>query len=72
MRGTNGEFYEEKRPKIMSKRVKKLLSIDLLTGDAVIRQGLERGRSSADLEDSWQGELAGFMERRREFLLYPD
>jgi uncharacterized protein YbbC (DUF1343 family) len=48
------------------------LPIDLLTGDAAIRLGLERGLSAAELEDSWQGDLAGFMETRREFLLYPE
>jgi uncharacterized protein YbbC (DUF1343 family) len=48
------------------------LPIDLLTGDAAIRLGLERGLSAAELEDSWQGDLAGFMETRRQFLLYPE
>ena len=48
------------------------LPIDLLTGDAAIRLGLERGLSAAELEDSWQGDLAGFMQTRREFLLYPE
>ncbi|MCX5889256.1 MAG: DUF1343 domain-containing protein [Deltaproteobacteria bacterium] len=48
------------------------LPIDLLTGDAGIRLGLEQGRSAAELEDSWQEDLSGFLEARREFLLYPE
>ena len=35
------------------------LPIDLLTGDAAIRLGLERGRSAAELEAEWQGDLRG-------------
>jgi uncharacterized protein YbbC (DUF1343 family) len=46
------------------------LPFDLLTGDAAIRQGLEQGMSAAALEASWQGDLARFLEVRREFLLY--
>jgi uncharacterized protein YbbC (DUF1343 family) len=48
------------------------LPIDLLTGDDEIRQGLEKGMSAAELEESWQVDLAQFMEARREFLLYRD
>ncbi len=44
--------------------------IDLLTGDAAIREGIDQGVSVVELEASWQGELARFMESRREFLLY--
>ena len=47
------------------------LPIDLLTGDAAIRLGLERGLTAAELEAAWQEDLARFMETRREFLLYP-
>jgi uncharacterized protein YbbC (DUF1343 family) len=47
------------------------LPIDLLTGDAAIRLGLERGMSAAELEVGWQEDLHGFLEARREFLLYP-
>jgi uncharacterized protein YbbC (DUF1343 family) len=46
------------------------LPIDLLTGDAAIREGLDKGAPVADLEAAWQGELEEFMEARREFLLY--
>ncbi|MBU4448250.1 MAG: DUF1343 domain-containing protein, partial [Proteobacteria bacterium] len=48
------------------------LPIDLLTGDDLIRQGLENGLTVAELESAWQEDLAGFMEVRREFLLYPE
>ena len=48
------------------------LPIDLLTGDAAIRLGLEQGRSAAELEASWEDDLRHFLEMRREFLLYPD
>ena len=48
------------------------LPIDLLTGDAAIRLGLEQGRSAAELEASWQEDLNRFLEVRREFLLYPE
>jgi uncharacterized protein YbbC (DUF1343 family) len=48
------------------------LPIDLLTGDAAIRLGLEQGMSAAELEESWQEDLGRFMETRREFLLYPE
>ena len=46
------------------------LPIDLLTGDAAIRLGLERGLSAAELEDSWQKDLKEFLEVGQEFLLY--
>jgi len=48
------------------------LPFDLLTGDDQIRQGLENGRSVAELEAAWQEDLARFMEVRRDFLLYPE
>jgi uncharacterized protein YbbC (DUF1343 family) len=48
------------------------LPIDLLTGNAAIRLGLEEGRSAAELEANWQEDLTRFMEARREFLLYPE
>jgi uncharacterized protein YbbC (DUF1343 family) len=48
------------------------LPIDLLTGDDAIRQGLENGLSAAELEKAWQVDLNGFMEARREFLLYEE
>jgi uncharacterized protein YbbC (DUF1343 family) len=48
------------------------LPIDLLTGDAAIRRGMEEGRSAAELEADWQEDLTLFLEERREFLLYPE
>jgi uncharacterized protein YbbC (DUF1343 family) len=48
------------------------LPIDLLTGDAAIRQGLDAGVPAPELEASWQGDLSRFMEVRQEFLLYPE
>jgi uncharacterized protein YbbC (DUF1343 family) len=46
------------------------LPIDLLTGDAAIREGLDQGMPAATLEASWQEELEKFLEVRRELLLY--
>lgn len=48
------------------------LPIDLLTGDAAIRLGLEQGRTVAELEAEWQEELTQFLELRLEFLLYTE
>ncbi len=48
------------------------LPIDLLTGDAAIREGIDQGTRPGELEAAWQEELAGFMEARRGFLLYGD
>jgi uncharacterized protein YbbC (DUF1343 family) len=48
------------------------LPIDLLTGDAAIREGLDKGVPVKQLEAAWQGELAGFVEARQEYLLYKD
>jgi uncharacterized protein YbbC (DUF1343 family) len=46
------------------------LPIDLLTGDAAIREGLDNGTPALELEASWQEELGDFLAARREFLLY--
>jgi uncharacterized protein YbbC (DUF1343 family) len=48
------------------------LPIDLLTGDAAIREGLDKGMPIPDLESSWQGELGEFLEARQEFLIYEE
>ena len=48
------------------------LPFDLLTGDDLIRRGLENGLTVPELEAAWQDDLARFMEVRREFLLYPE
>ena len=44
----------------------------LLTGDDLIRRGLENGLTVPELEAAWQDDLSRFMEVRREFLLYPE
>jgi uncharacterized protein YbbC (DUF1343 family) len=46
------------------------LPIDLLTGDATIREGIDAGRPLADLEAAWQPDLKVFIEASREFWLY--
>jgi uncharacterized protein YbbC (DUF1343 family) len=48
------------------------LPIDLLTGDAAIRERLDKRMSVINLEADWQGELAEFGDARREFLIYPE
>jgi uncharacterized protein YbbC (DUF1343 family) len=52
------EYETERRP------------IDLLTGDAGIREGLDAGRPLAELEAAWQAELDDFRQASREFWLY--
>ncbi len=46
------------------------LPIDLLTGDAAIREGIDAGRPIASLEAAWQPELQDFLKASREFWLY--
>jgi uncharacterized protein YbbC (DUF1343 family) len=46
------------------------LPIDLLTGDAAIREGLDKRTPVPELEAAWQEELGEFLEVRREFLIY--
>ena len=46
------------------------LPIDLLTGDASIREGIDTGRSIADLAAAWQPDLDEFLKASREFWLY--
>ena len=46
------------------------LPIDLLTGDAAIREGIDAGRAIAELEAAWQPGLEGFLEAAREFWMY--
>jgi len=48
------------------------LPFDLLTGDDLIRRGLENGLTVTELEAAWQEDLNRFMEVRQEFLLYPE
>ncbi len=44
--------------------------LDLILGDATLRQELAQGRSLLDLEAAWQPGLAAFAEERRPYLLY--
>jgi len=46
------------------------LPIDLLTGDAAIREGFDAGRPVAELETAWQPDLEAFRQASREFWLY--
>jgi uncharacterized protein YbbC (DUF1343 family) len=46
------------------------LPIDLLTGDAAIREGIDAGQSIAVLEAAWQPGLQDFLTVSREFWLY--
>ena len=46
------------------------LPIDLLTGDAAIRAGIDAGQSIAELEAAWQPDLDGFLKTSQEFWLY--
>jgi uncharacterized protein YbbC (DUF1343 family) len=46
------------------------LPMDLLTGDAAIREGLDNGTAVRDLEAGWQKELGEFLDERQEFLIY--
>jgi len=48
------------------------LPIDLLTGDATIREGLDQGIPITDLEASWQEGLEEFLETRQGFLIYEE
>ncbi len=46
------------------------LPMDLIIGDRAIRRALEQFVPILDLEQSWQEELNGFLERRQAVLLY--
>jgi len=46
-------------------------AIDLLTGSAGVREGIERGASLDDLAARWPRDEGAFAEERAEFLLYP-
>ena len=46
------------------------LPIDLLTGDAAIREAIDANRSIAELAAAWQPDLDDFLQASREFWLY--
>jgi uncharacterized protein YbbC (DUF1343 family) len=48
------------------------LHFDLLAGTDKIRNALTEGVSVDDIVGGWKGDLASFMERREDFLLYSD
>jgi len=48
----------------------KKLPIDIITGDEAIRKGLEQGRDLDKMEENWQGELAAFLAKKKQYLLY--
>jgi len=48
------------------------LHFDLLAGTDKIRNALSEGVSVDDIVGGWRGDLASFMERREDFLLYKD
>ena len=45
-------------------------AIDLLTGSAAVREGIEAGLALAELAATWSKSEAAFAERRRSVLLY--
>jgi uncharacterized protein YbbC (DUF1343 family) len=47
------------------------LPIDLLTGNPLIREGLEAGRPVAAMERAWSHELTTFSKRAEHFQIYP-
>jgi uncharacterized protein YbbC (DUF1343 family) len=46
------------------------LPLDLLTGDAAIRKGIDAGQSIGELKAAWQADLDEFRQASREFWLY--
>jgi len=50
--------------------VENVPAIDLLTGSAAFRAGVEAGRSVAELCAPWDRERDAFLKRRAPFLLY--
>ncbi|MFA5111397.1 MAG: DUF1343 domain-containing protein [Desulfobaccales bacterium] len=48
------------------------LPFDLLTGDDLIRRGLENGLTVPELEAAWEDDLNRFLEVRGEFLIYEE
>jgi uncharacterized protein YbbC (DUF1343 family) len=46
------------------------LPFDIIAGDEEIRKGLEEGRDVDEMESAWTKELAGFIVRREQYLLY--
>jgi len=51
--------------------VDRIPAIDLLTGSAAVRSGVEGGATLESLVASWVPQEQDFADRRRQFLLYP-
>jgi uncharacterized protein YbbC (DUF1343 family) len=47
------------------------LPVDVILGDARVREDLQQGRSVLDVEKEWKTEIARFIRTRSRFLLYP-
>lgn len=50
--------------------VDKIPAIDLLAGNAKLREHIDRGVSLKDIEGSWEDERKQFLELRKKYLLY--
>lgn len=50
--------------------VDKIPAIDLLAGNAALREGIERGASIDELAERWPRAEGAFLEEREDFLLY--
>lgn len=50
--------------------VRDIPAIDLLTGDEIFREGLEKGKSLKELTADWKDGFAVFNARRKKYLLY--
>lgn len=48
------------------------LPMDLILGDSGVRQGMEAGRSLAELEADWRGGVEAFDEMRKQYFLYEE
>jgi len=44
---------------------------DLITGDRKLRDAVDAGAAPGDMQATWREELDGFLESRRQWLLYP-
>jgi len=45
---------------------------DKLAGNKTLRNDVINGKTEAEIRSSWQEELAGFMEIRKKYLIYPE
>ena len=66
---THGDAFDWNR--IPYEYVKDRLPIDVITGDPAVRDALEKGRSLAKLEASWEPGLRSWRREARAHMLYP-